>query len=675
MPTWLRGRAEDPIWVRPSLLFLLVATAALYIWGLSASGWANSFYSAAAQAGSQSWKALFFGSSDAANSITVDKPPVALWVMGLSARLFGVNSWSILVPQALMGVASVGLLFATVRRSFTASAGLLAGAVLAVTPVATVMFRFNNPDALLVLLLVAAAYALVRAVESGSTRWLVLVGVAVGFAFLTKMLQALLVVPAFALVYLVAAPRSIGRRIGQLLIAGVAMVVSAGWYIALVELIPASSRPYIGGSQHNSILELTLGYNGLGRLTGNETGSVGGGAPGGAGGGGGFWGQTGIGRLFSSDVGGQVAWLIPAALLLGAGALWFLRRAPRTDRTRVGLLLWGGWLLTTGLVFSYMQGIFHPYYTVALAPAIGALVGTGAVLLWRHRDDLVARGVLSVTLAITAAWSYVLLNRTPDWHPALRVGVLVVGLVAAAAVALPSLTRTVAATVAVAAVAAGLAGPIAYSLDTASTGKSGSIVSAGPVAAFGPGGGLGRAGGQRFGRGGLGFAPPNQGGQGFGGQGFGGQGLGQPGQTGTNGTGQNSPFAGGRFGGGAGGLLQGSNPGSALVALLEQNSASYTWVAAAIGSNSASGYQLASGKPVMPIGGFNGSDPSPTLEQFQSYVQQGKIHYFIASGFGGGGFRSQNGSNASSEIASWVADNFTATTVGGTTVYDLTSRT
>jgi 4-amino-4-deoxy-L-arabinose transferase-like glycosyltransferase len=574
-----------------------------------------------------------------------------------------------------MGVASVGLLFATVRRSFTASAGLLAGAVLAVTPVATVMFRFNNPDALLVLLLVAAAYALVRAVESGSTRWLVLVGVAVGFAFLTKMLQALLVVPAFALVYLVAAPRSIGRRIGQLLIAGVAMVVSAGWYIALVELIPASSRPYIGGSQHNSILELTLGYNGLGRLTGNETGSVGGGAPGGAGGGGGFWGQTGIGRLFSSDVGGQVAWLIPAALLLGAGALWFLRRAPRTDRTRVGLLLWGGWLLTTGLVFSYMQGIFHPYYTIALAPAIGALVGTGAVLLWRHRDDLVARGVLSVTLAITAAWSYVLLNRTPDWHPALRVGVLVVGLVAAAAVALPSLTRTVAATVAVAAVAAGLAGPIAYSLDTASTGKSGSIVSAGPVAAFGPGGGFGRAGGQRFGRGGLGFAPPNQGGQGFGGQGFGGQGLGQPGQTGTNGTGQNSPFAGGRFGGGAGGLLQGSNPGSALVALLEQNSASYTWVAAAIGSNSASGYQLASGKPVMPIGGFNGSDPSPTLEQFQSYVQQGKIHYFIASGFGGGGFRSQNGSNASSEIASWVADNFTATTVGGTTVYDLTSRT
>ena len=253
---------------------LLIATAGFYLYGLSVNGWANSFYSAAVQAGSQSWKAFFYGSSDAANSITVDKPPASLWIMALSVRVFGLSSWAILVPQALMGVASVGVLYATVRRHFGAGAGLLAGAVLATTPVAVLMFRFNNPDALLVLLLTIAAWAAVRATEKGSTRWLVLVGALIGFGFLTKMLQALLIVPGISLAFLVAAPTSLGRRIRSLLIAGVAMIVSAGWWIAIVELVPAAARPYIGGSQTNSILELTLGYNGFGRLTGNETGSV-----------------------------------------------------------------------------------------------------------------------------------------------------------------------------------------------------------------------------------------------------------------------------------------------------------------------------------------------------------------------------------------------------------------
>ena len=273
----LTGPAGSPRWERPTLLMLLAATAVLYLWNLGASGWANAYYSAAAQAGSQSWKALFFASSDAANSITVDKPPVSLWVMGLSARIFGVSSWSILVPQALMGVAAVGVLYASVRRTFGPAAALIAGTVLATTPVATLMFRFNNPDALLVLLLVVAAYAVVRAQEKASTRWLVAAGALVGFAFLTKMLQALLVVPAFGLVYLIAAPTTLWRRVRQLAAALAALVASAGWYIALVELVPASARPYIGGSQNNSILELTLGYNGLGRITGNEVGSVGGG--------------------------------------------------------------------------------------------------------------------------------------------------------------------------------------------------------------------------------------------------------------------------------------------------------------------------------------------------------------------------------------------------------------
>ena len=219
----IRGNEADAVWVRPGLIGLLVATGLLYTWGLGASGWANSFYSAAVQAGTKSWKAFFFGSSDASNFITVDKPPAAMWVMEISARIFGVNSWSILVPQALEGVAAVGLLYATVRRWFSAGAGMIAGAVMALTPVAALMFRFNNPDALLVMLLVAAAYTLTRALENGSTRWLLFASGLIGFGFLAKMLQAFVVVPGFALVYLLAAPPRLRKRLGQLALAGVTM--------------------------------------------------------------------------------------------------------------------------------------------------------------------------------------------------------------------------------------------------------------------------------------------------------------------------------------------------------------------------------------------------------------------------------------------------------------------
>ncbi|MBR7677650.1 glycosyltransferase family 39 protein, partial [Streptomyces daliensis] len=281
------ARAVKPRWERPAYWGLLVVAAVLYLWGLGASGYANSFYSAAAQAGGASWKAFLFGSLDAGNAITVDKPPAALWPMGLSVRLFGLGSWQILVPQALMGVGTVAVLFAAVRRRFGPAAGLLAGALLALTPVAALMFRFNNPDALLCLLMVAALYGVQRALEDARTKWLLFAGLCFGLGFLTKTLQAWLILPPLALVYVVCAPARLPRRIGQLALAGLVMVVSGGWWVALAELWPAASRPYIGGSQTNSFLELTFGYNGFGRITGNETGSVGGGAPGGGPGGGG----------------------------------------------------------------------------------------------------------------------------------------------------------------------------------------------------------------------------------------------------------------------------------------------------------------------------------------------------------------------------------------------------
>src|SRR5664280_1133439 len=496
---WLTGGEHDPRWVRPALLALLAGTAALYILGLGANGWANSFYTAAVQAGTQSWKAFFFGSFDAANFITVDKPPGSLWLTGLSARMFGVNAWSILVPQALAGVATVGLLYLTVRRHFSATAGLLAGAVLALTPVATLMFRYNNPDALLALFLVAGAYAVTRAVETASPRWLALAGVLVGFGFLTKTLQALLVVPAFAVLYLLAAPTSLGRRLGHLVLAGVAMLVAGGWWVAAVTLWPAASRPFIGGSQDNSEFNLIFGYNGFGRLTGNVAGSVGGG-PAGTGGGpagtGGPWGATGVLRLFGAEMGGQIAWLLPAAVIFLVALLWLSRRSPRTDGRRAALVLWGGWLLVTAATFSFANGIIHPYYNVALAPAIGALVGIGAASLWPHRRLLYVRGLLIVAIAATGLCSFVLLSRSPNWQPWLRPTVLALALVSATAIAVgpwipQRLARRVprrlaaifAATAATAAIVGGLAGPAAYSVQTAATAATGPIPAAGPAVA------------------------------------------------------------------------------------------------------------------------------------------------------------------------------------------------
>jgi 4-amino-4-deoxy-L-arabinose transferase-like glycosyltransferase len=637
---------------------LLVATAGLYLWGLGGSGWANTFYSAAVQAGTKSWKAMFFGSSDSANFITIDKPPAALWVMDLSARLFGVNSWAILVPEALEGVAAVAVLYAAVRRWFGSVAALVAGAVTALTPVAALMFRFNNPDALLVLLLTGAAYAMVRALEAGRTRWLVLASTLIGLGFLTKMLQALLVVPAFALVYLIAAPTPLRRRLGQLLVAAGALLVSALWWVVAVELIPASSRPYIGGSQNNSIWNLMFGYNGFGRLTGNETGSVGGGGATGS-----RWGLTGLYRMFNSQFGGQASWLIPAALILLVGGLAVTWRRSRTNRTRAALLLWGGWLVVTAAVFSFGQGIIHPYYTVALAPAVGALVGVGGAALWARRSHWAPRSTLAAALAATAVWGYVLLRRTPSFHSWLAPAVLVTGLsLAALLVVWSHLPGRISLVVATAAVVVALAGPASYTLATATTPHSGAIPTAGPVgsgAGSGPGGGPG--GGGPGGAGGF---------AGFGG-GTGLAGGTTPGGTGLAGGTTPGGGGGGRGGGGAvGGLLNGSTPSAALTSLLEQGSSRYTWVAATVGSNTAAGYQLATSSPVMAVGGFNGTDPAPTLAQFQQYVAQGQIHYFIAGG-GIGGFNGSS-STVATEIATWVQSHFSSQSVGGVTVYNLT---
>ena len=665
------GRLSRP--ARFGLLGMLVATAVFWLINLGANGWSNSFYTAAVQAGSKSWSAFLWGSSDAAGSITVDKPPASLWLPELSVRIFGLNTWSVLVPEVLLGVASVWLVFAAVRRSFGTGAGFLAGAALALTPVATLMFRFDNPDALLVALMAAATYCVLRAVEDGRTRWMLLAGAAIGLGFLTKQLQAFLVLPGLGVAYLWAAPVSLGRRIRDSLLAVGALVVTAGWWVLLTVVVPAGSRPYIGGSQNNSFLELTFGYNGFGRITGNETGSVGGG---GGGTGGGMWGSTGLGRLFGSEFGGQIAWLAPAAAIFLVAGLALTARARRTDLRRASYLAWGGWLVVTWLVFSYMSGIFHAYYTVALAPALAALVGAGGSQLWRRRDSWWAVAVLAAATLATAAWSYTLLDRSSSFLPWLRVVVLFGGFVAAVALLAGRLIgtrdhagRVVLAGAATLAVVVGLAGPAAYSVQTLTEGHTGSLPTAGPdvqSTGFGPGGGGGRPGGGG-GQGGFGGGPGGQSQRGGGqSQQRGGQSQ-QGGQT----QGDGASFGGRGGGGGGSSLLNGTSVSSELTTILQTDADKYRWAAATTGSQNAASYQLASGDSVMPIGGFNGSDPSPTLAQFKEYVAKGEIHYYISSGSGFGG--SMGGSDAASEISSWVEDTFQSQTVDGVTIYDLSS--
>ncbi len=664
----LRRAGSPPRWVVPALIALLTATAAAYLWNLSASGTANSFYAAAVQAGTKSWKAFFFGSIDSSNFITVDKSPGSLWVMELSGRLFGFNSWSMLVPQVLEGVAAVGLVYAAVKRWFGPGAGLLAGAVLATTPVAALMFRFNNPDALMVLLLVAAAYTLVRALEKAGTKWLVATGVLIGFAFLAKMLQAFTVVPAFAGVYLLAAPTHLWRRLWQLALWVGAIAVAAGWWVAAVALWPAASRPLIDGSPDNSILNLIFGYNGLSRLSGGTGGN-----------GSGFSGPAGLFRLFNDLLGGQASWLLPTSLLaLVAGLVWRGRRS-RTDRKRAAFLLWGGWLLVTGAVFSFSSGVIHTYYSVALAPAIAALVGMGGGMFWRNRHRMVARIIGSVSMVVSAVWAYALLERTPAYLPWLRPVILVAGALGAVALVaapfVPRMTRHLTVAAIGLGLVAGLSGPIAYTATTLATSHTGSVPSAGPAVSgggFGGGGAPGAAGGAPGLGGATGERPSFTGGSGAPPTGLSAAGFsgGPPSGT-TRASGGTLPtgIPGGIPGGGGS-----STTSTALTLALRADASAYRWVAATFGSQSAATMELSTNEPVMAIGGFSGEGGNISLATFEAYVAKGDIHYFIASGTGGaGGPGGGRSGNSDSAITTWVEAHFTAKTIGGQTVYDLTS--
>lgn len=670
------GRQGDPPWARPLLWLVLVVAGALYAWGLSNNGAANDYYTAAVISGSKSWSAAFFGSIDSANFITVDKPPLALWLMIASVRIFGYSSWSMLLPQAAAGVATVAVLYATVRRPLGHGAALIAAAVAAFTPIVIAVNRWNTPDTLLVLLLVLAAWAMTRAIDSGRLRWLVLSMVFIGLGFNVKMLQAWMVIPALGFAYLLAGRRSAVARIGQLAASAVVVIaVSASWMI-VVDSIPAEDRPYIGGSKDNTVLELVTGHNGLSRLASNGgpgrpdgagdaaarpaeapvVDGPGGGAgqaqvgdgasspvgPGGtagpvapgnaAGGGPGFSGEPGLFRLFNEKMGGQISWLLPIAVLGLAIGMIASGRKPRTDQARAAFVLWGIWLVIHAGLFSLSSGIIHEYYTNAMAPAMGALIGGGAVIAWRWMHERsttrshVATAVIVAGILMSGTWAMILLARTPEWQPWLSPVVALAMLGASALVLIyryvPEPSRILGRAAIGAAILAVLLAPFAYATTPLSVTSRDPL--AGPASARQ--GGPGQAG-----------RPPSQTQlQPLANQ-VPSRGDERQGQTAPE---QLQPGAPQQAAGTMGDPSPGNPESGAdpeIVEYLLEHRSGETWIAAATGSFASAPLIIATGgEPVMTMGGFGGNDPAPTVDELKDYVESGEVRFVVISQRGPG---------------------------------------
>jgi 4-amino-4-deoxy-L-arabinose transferase-like glycosyltransferase len=625
---------------------ICVLAALLYAWGIGTAGWGNPYYSAAVKSMSASLTNFVFGSFDPLGVVTVDKPPMALWPMVASAAVFGYHGWSLLLPQVIEGVAAVFLLHRTVRLWAGEHVALLAALVFAVTPVTVAINRDTNPDTLMVLLLVAAAYALSRSLVSGkqcyntvshsrarrcATGWLLLAAVFLGLGFVTKMLQAWIVVPVFALAYLVGSPAPLRRRLLDVLGAGVVLLASSMWWVALVSFWPGP-KPYIGGSTDGSVLNLVIGYNGLGRILGRRAGRelVGGaGMPGGFGapgmpggfGGPGFGGPgrprgsgpggdavgggSGLTRLFGEQVGGQISWLLPLCLLvLVAVAIagvrqWRSGQASEPAR-RAGWMLWGGWLLLVGLVLSSAQGGFHSYYTTEMAPAVAAVTAAGVAAMWRHyrRPGGYRWLLLPAAVTLTAGWAWVLVSRDISWNGWLRYAVVGAGIVAVVLLIAGRLSVGaswgMARVAAVLAVITLLAAPAVWSTATATAvaASGGAMAQAGPP----PGSGFG-FGGARADRA-----------------------RGVPAQ----------------FRGAMRGDLTAEQKN--ILAYAQANSAgSRITLAVDGGAMAAEAYLIYSDTMIIGMGGFSGQDPVPTVATLTQWVQQGQLRFVLTSGSGPGG--------------------------------------
>ncbi|WP_345036449.1 glycosyltransferase family 39 protein [Arthrobacter methylotrophus] len=612
-------RSPTPIarWEKLTLAVLLLSTAFLYLWKLDQNGWANAFYSAAVQSGEHNFTAFFFGSSDWGNSITVDKPPLSLWVMGLSVRLLGLNSWGLLVPQVIITLTSTLLIFVLMRRYFPATAALIAAAVFAYTPITVLLARYNNPDPLMVLLMIAALYTGVRAAETGRLKPLLLSSGLLALGFLTKQLQAFLVLPAIAIAFLLFAQISWRKRFLRLVIAGGALAFgSLAWPFA-VDLTPAQSRPFVGGSTHNSMIELTLGYNGIDRvvqrqddpsmaLVQPEFRGVGS--------------DAGFFRLFNINYGQEAGWLLMAALLSSVAIIWAIakRRLDRSEATLASAAVL--WFLTTYLTLSFMSQGFHSYYTASLAPPLALCIGIGTRLLLSDAKTAIGRMWISVALAASFIFANAMWRISgvfPDWFGNT---LLFGGLLAAAAYAIRSPWAWLERGISALAIGALLIGPVYCSLLTVGSPQAGSN----PLS-----GGISRNPNtlSRF----------------------------------LDGVKQQDPAW-------AFGLALGNSPSKAVLDRLQLAPTRCTWAAATYPAQTAARFQLASNRAIMPLGGFAAMDPSPTLKQFQDWVVAGQICYLVEQPEQ---LMVPGNSRELTAIQNWVAETFRADVTDGTTVYDL----
>jgi 4-amino-4-deoxy-L-arabinose transferase-like glycosyltransferase len=632
----------------------------------------NLYYAAGVRSMLDSWHNFFFVSLDPGGFVTIDKPPLGFWLQTLSARLFGFTAFSLFLPQALCGVLAVLLLYALVRRHFGVVAGLVAALALALTPITVVTVRNNTIDGTLALALLLAAWAVIHAAETGKLRWLLLSAVFVGLGFNIKMAEAYLVVPALVLTYLLCAPRTLWTRLWHLALAGlVVLLLSLSW-AATVDLVPASARPYVGSTQNNSELSLAFGYNGLSRLHifglggpgfGNAFGRTRGvpsGSPTGPDGlpdrgltlpqsdlssTGAFFqfGMLNPFNLFSVSLGGQIAWLLPLALLGIVALAWQRRWRFQQDRQQLGLLLWGFWLLTMAVFFT-LDSNFHQYYMTEMAPGLCAMAGIGLVTMWRDYRRGNWRGwLLPLALLATAGAQLYLLASYPTWAEwmspliggvtALVVLVLILGRL------LPRLhverneLRLLAPIVAIGLFALLLA-PAVWSGYSVFTNAESAFPTAGPNApnganslgfAFGGGNGLSPAAREALGRALERFERA-------------GNGRGPGGGGGT--------FPGGTF-----------QIDPALTSYLEAHQGNTKFLVATPNATTAEALILATNRPVMAMGGFSGNDPILTTDDLQSLIRQNIVHFFLLSGTGngrGGGFFGGFGGLGQSSLSSWV---------------------
>src|SRR5215210_1800233 len=398
---------------------LLALSAFLNLSRLTSEAYANIYYAATVKNMLLSWHNFFFLSYDA-GFVSVDKPPVGFWIQATSAYLFGFHGWSILLPQALAGVLCVALLYYLVSRSFGPVAGLLAALALALTPISVATNRHNNLESLLVLAVLLAAWAFILAAETGRLRWLVVGALVVGVGFNIKMLEVFVVLPAFYLLYLVAAPVGWWRRMIHLGLATVVIIAASLPWVVAVDLTPADQRPYVGSSSYNTVTDLIVGWNGVERLVGSDKDV----------------GDPGPLRLLNPQLAGQIGWLLPLAVVGLVAASWRSWQGrpslPLRQQRQQAFVLWGTWL-TSQVVFFSFAGDWDPYYLAMLAPAVAALVGAGVVALWDDYRSPGWRGwILPLTLVGVAGLQLYILSLYPGWGRWLAPAIAIPCLAAAA---------------------------------------------------------------------------------------------------------------------------------------------------------------------------------------------------------------------------------------------------